>query len=155
MFKIYLKQFIGMTAFTALLSLASSFSHAHEAAATMDADGTVAQFTGYAIVTCSIDDNGVPDNLVVAVEDLSPPVPGLLVSMQIIKDKSNLAANTTDLISGDGNASAPMVVHGGPGSYHILVNKTAAGARTFRVVFHCMTMNDIHTTTDIVVKQFQ
>lgn len=155
MFKSYSKQFIGITAFAALLSLASSFSHAHEAAATMDADGTVAQFTGYAIVTCEDDGNGLPDNLVVAVEDLSPPVPGLLVSMQIIKDKSNLAANTTDPISGDGKPSDPMVVHGGPGSYHILVNKTAAGARSFRVIYHCMTMNGAHTGTGIVVRQFQ
>ena len=130
----------------------ASVSGAHEAGATMDPNGTVASFTGYALVTC-IDDIGVTDRLVASIKDTSPPQDNLLVSLQIIK--GSRAASTTDPVSGDGNFSPEARVQGGSGVYQILVNKTIAGARSFIVSYHCMTASNEHTATEITVKQFE
>ncbi|MDV6341888.1 hypothetical protein R2083_04965 [Nitrosomonas sp. Is35] len=127
-------------------------SGAHEAGATMDPDGTTASFTGYALVTC-IDDVGVTDRLVASIKDTSPPQDKLLVSLQIIK--GYLADSTTDPVSGDGNFSPEAKVQGGGGVYQILVNKTIAGARSFLVSYHCMTADNVHTATEITVRQFE
>ena len=130
----------------------ASVSGAHEAGATMDPDGTTASFTGYALVTC-IDDIGVTDRLVASIKDTSPPQDKLLVSLQIIK--GSRAASTTDPVSGDGNFSPEARVQGGSGVYQILVNKTIAGARSFIVSYHCMTADNVHTATEITVRQFE
>lgn len=136
----------------ALFGLIQS-SHAHDAAATMDSVGNSATFTGYGFVTCFDDGNGSADKLVASVKDLSPPVPGLLVNLQILK--GNRATNVTDPVSGDGIGSPSISVKGGNGVYFIMVNKTAAGARNFSIEYHCMTANDVHTGTDIGVYQFE
>ena len=128
-------------------------SHAHDAAATMDPVGNSATFTGYGFVTCYDDDNGPADKLVASVQDLSPPVPGLLVNLQILK--GNRAASVTDPVSGDGKSSPEITVRGGNGVYQIMVNKTAVGARNFSIQYHCMTANNVHTGTDIGVYQFE
>ena len=128
-------------------------SGAHDAGATMDPNGTVATFTGYALVTCFDDGNGPADNLVASVKDTSPPQDELLVNLQIIKGSQ--AISTTDPVSGDGNFSPEVRVHGGNGVYQLLVNKTKEGARSFVVSYHCMTASNAHTGTDIVVKQFE
>lgn len=131
----------------------TSLCSAHDAGATMDPSGTVAAFTGYALVTCFDDGNGPADHLVASVKDLSPLQDKLLVNLQIIK--GNRAINTTDPVSGDANYSPEVRVHGGNGVYLLLVNKTKAGVRSFAVSYHCMTANNLHTGTDIVVNQFE
>lgn len=131
----------------------AGLSSAHDAGATMDPSGTVAAFTGYALVTCFDDGNGPADHLIASVKDLSPPQDKLLVNLQIIK--GNRAINTTDPVSGDANYSPEVKVHGGNGVYLLLVNKTKAGLRSFAVSYHCMTANNTHTGTDIVVQQFE
>ncbi|UJP08249.1 MAG: hypothetical protein LZF84_03850 [Nitrosomonas sp.] len=131
----------------------ASVSGAHDAGATMDPNGTVATFTGYALVTCFDDGNGPTDNLVASVKDTSLPQDNLLVNLQIIK--GNHAISTTDPVSGDGNFSPEVRVHGGNGVYQLLVNKTKEGARSFVVSYHCMTASNAHTGTDIVVQQFE
>jgi hypothetical protein len=131
----------------------ASVSGAHDAGATMDPNGTVAAFTGYALVTCFDDGNGPADNLVASVKDTSLPQDNLLVNLQIIK--GDYAINTTDPVSGDGNFSPEVRVHGGNGVYQLLVNKTNVGARSFIVTYHCMTAGNVHTGTDILVKQFE
>ena len=131
-----------------MLSYASA-SAAHDAGATMDPNGNVSAFTGYALVTCS----GGSDNLVASIKDTSPPQDNLLVNLQIIK--GNHAINTTDPVSGDGNFSPEVRVHGGDGVYQLLVNKTKEGARSFIISYHCMTISGVHTETDITVRQFE
>lgn len=128
-------------------------SNAHDAGATMDPHGNVAGFTGFALVTCSNDGNGDADHLVASIKDTSPHHDNLLVNLQIIK--GNRAASTTDPVSGDGNFSPEASVHGGNGVYFLLVNKTAEGARSFIVTYHCITASEVHTGTDIVVQQFE
>jgi hypothetical protein len=128
-------------------------SSAHDAGATMDPNGNVANFTGYALVTCFNDGNGDADHLTASIKDSSPQQDNLLVNLQIIKGSH--ANSTTDPVSGDGNSSPAVSVHGGNGVYFLLVNKTAAGARSFLVSYHCMTASEVHTGTDIVVQQFE
>lgn len=128
-------------------------SSAHEAGATMDPNGNVAGFTGYALVTCFNDGNGDADHLTVSIKDTSSPKDKLLVNLQIIK--GNHANSTTDPVSGDSNFSPAVSVRGGNGVYFLLVNKTAAGARSFLVSYHCMTASEVHTGTDITVQQFE
>lgn len=145
-------QRVAAAIFTAITLGYAGISGAHEAGATMDPNGTTASFTGYALVTC-IDDIGVTDYLVASIKDTSPPQDKLLVSLQIIK--GSRAASTTDPVSGDGNFSPEVRVHGGSGVYQVLVNKTIAGARSFIVSYHCMTASNEHTATEITVKQFE
>lgn len=149
--KIFQKAIIAL--FCAVTLSHASVSSAHDAGATMDPNGSVAAFTGYALVTCFDDGNGPADNLVASIKDTSAPQDNLLVNLQIIK--GNHAISTTDPVSGDGNFSPEVRVHGGNGVYQLLVNKTKAGARSFIVSYHCITASNAHTGTDIVVQQFE
>lgn len=128
-------------------------SSAHDAGAIMDPHGNVASFTGYALVTCFNDGNGDADHLIASIKDTSPPQDNLLINLQIIK--GDHAISTTDPVSGDGNFSPSVSVHGGNGVYFLLVNKTGEGARSFLVSYHCVTASEVHTGTDIAVKQFE
>ena len=149
---IFFDKIIRVVFFLTVLGYAGLIS-AHDAGATMDPDGNVASFTGYALVTCFDDGNGSADHLVASVRDTSPPQANLLVNLQIIK--GNSAISTTDFVSGDTNSSPEVSVQGGNGVYLLLVNKTGAGARSFLVSYHCMTANNVHTGTDITVQQFK
>lgn len=126
---------------------------AHSAGGPIDAAGNNASATDLAFVTCYDDGNGAPDHLVISINDSSPAVPGLLVSVQIMKDGKMI--NTTDTISGDGKPSNAVALQGGKGEYYVSVNKTNAGVRNFTIDWHCETANKIHTGTDIGVLQLQ
>ncbi|MER2513519.1 MAG: hypothetical protein ABTQ25_14065 [Nitrosomonas ureae] len=127
--------------------------HAHDAGATMDPEGNIASFTGYAQVTCFNDGNGSAHRLVASVQDISLPQANLFVNLQMIKGIN--AISTTDPVSGDGVPSPEVSIAGGDGAYLLLVNKTGPGPRSFIVSYHCMTINNAHTGTDIRVNQFQ
>ena len=152
MWHMFFDKIVKVISFSALLSYVG-VSSAHDAGATMDPHGNVASFTGYALVTCFNDGNGEADYLSASIKDTSPPQDNLLVNLQIIK--GDHAISTTDPVSGDGNFSPSVSVHGGNGVYFLLVNKTAAGARSFLVSYHCVTASEVHTGTDIAVKQFE
>ena len=126
---------------------------AHNAGATLDARGNLVSATGLAVVTCFDDGSGEPHHLFAQIRDSSPPVDGLLLSLQLLK--GNKAINSTDPISGDADYSPGVSLEGGPGVYHMMVNKTGAGPRTFDVIWHCRTIANIHTGTSIRVLQFQ
>jgi hypothetical protein len=112
-----------------------------------------AQATDMADVICGDDGHGPTAYLLAQVRDDSPPAPGLLVNLQVIK--GNQAANTTDQVSGDAQYSDPIVLQGGDGVYRILVNKTGPGPRAFSLIWHCVTANGDHTGTEIQVRQVQ
>jgi hypothetical protein len=131
---------------------------AHSAEALIDGAGNNASATDLAQVICYDDGNGAPHHLYTQIQDLSGPVPGLLVSTQIFTDKQ--MTSTTDPVSGDAYASNPAILvgsdsGGGVQVYYISVSKTAAGPRTFSITYHCQTANDTHTGTDISVLQVQ
>lgn len=139
-----------------VLLVCSSFStpsFAHTAGAILGADGTNASATALAAVSCFDDGNGAPAGLFAQIIDLSEPIDGLLISLQLYKGLQ--ATNTTDPVSGDADFSEGVQLDGGAGVYQLLVNKTAAGAKRFDVVWHCMTEDHVHTGTDITVRQFQ
>ncbi|MBX9894316.1 MAG: hypothetical protein K2Y09_03935 [Nitrosomonas sp.] len=152
MFHDYLKKALASIIWVVVLGYVRSGS-AHDAGTVMDSSGTVAAFTGYALVTCFDNGNGPADHLLASVKDLSRAQDGLLVNLQIIK--GNRAISTTDPVSGDANFSPEVKIHGGNGTYLLLVNKTKAGARSFAVSYHCITTDNRHTGTDIEVQQFE
>lgn len=125
---------------------------AHSVRATMDAAGNRATFTGLARVTC-LDGSERPAMLIARVRDLSAPVPGLLVNLQLVK--GGTALSITDPVSGDDAYSDYIALPGGPGEYLMMVNKTAAGARSFDLEWHCMSADNVHTETETTVQQFQ
>ena len=139
----------------------AGFALAHDAGATLDPAGNNASATDLAQVFCyddTPDSSQPPDHLYIQIEDLSPPVPGLLLSAQIYKDGN--MTNITDTVSGDGLASAPLVLNGGSALggfkiYYISVSKTKAGARAFNITYHCQSANNTHIGTDISVYQVQ
>lgn len=136
-----------------VLTAYAGVNYAHDAGAVLDPTGTIRNFTGQAAITCFNDDEGRSDRLRVRIRDLSPPVPGLLVNVQIYKQ--NQSNSITDTISGDADWSPVIVLQGGPGTYGILVNKTDAGARQFELEYHCIASDGVtHTGTDISVSQY-
>ncbi|PXW84935.1 hypothetical protein C8R34_12324 [Nitrosomonas sp. Nm84] len=139
----------------------AALSNAHEVGATMDPNGNVAGFTGFALVSCSSEGNIPTDHFVASIKDTSPPQDNLLVNLQIIHvgNGFNHAISTTDPISGDDEFSPPVSVQGGNSSYLLLVNKTGEGARSFIISYHCQSADNppVHTVTseNPVVYQFE
>ena len=139
-----------------LLLASSAFStigFAHSAGAITDADGNNANSTILAAITCEDDGHGEPEGLFAQIKDLSEPVEGLLISIQLYKGLK--ATSDTDTISGDADYSEGIQLDAGPGVYQILVNKTDIGPRRFDIIWHCMTEEHVHTGTDILLRQFQ
>lgn len=117
--------------------------------------GDAAGATDYYQVTCSDDGSGAPGSLSMQVLDASP-VAAPLVSVQT--RKGLLLANSTDATDGDAGLSPIVSVNGGAGVYDVLVDKTAAGAETYTLTFHCVTGPNgtgLHTGTEIVTRQSQ
>lgn len=141
---------------TSSILVAAGFANialGHSGGGTLDPGQSNATATDLAAVTCFDDGNGAPHHLFGQIKDMSQPVPGLLLSFNIYK--GNQMISTTDTVSGDANYSQGIQLNGGPGVYYISATKTAAGARIFDVIWHCVTSNDVHTGTDIAVLQFQ
>jgi hypothetical protein len=72
-------------------------------------------------------------------------VGGLKVSAQLFKD--GMAFNTTDATSGDQVYSPGITFKGGDGSYILTVDKSAAGAAGYAIVYHCESSTGNHTGT--------
>ena len=140
---------IGMMALLA----GASTAQAHSTSDVMDRNANNAHFTGLARVTCFNDGSGNATYLNARVRDTSAPVPGLLVNLQLLK--GGMAISTTDTVSGDASYTNYIALPGGNGVYYIVLNKTAAGARSFDLEWHCTTADGVHTGTDIIVDQFQ
>ncbi len=133
----------------------AGFANADDGGATMDPEGVSATFTGFAIVTCSFKDGIPTDYLTASIRDLSPPVDGLMVNLQLLKIDKGMAVSIADTVSGDSKFSDPIQLRGGNGVYYMMVNKTDVGARTFDISYHCMSDTGLHTDTSIGVLQFQ
>ncbi|MGZ8175000.1 MAG: hypothetical protein ACXW1Z_19995 [Methylobacter sp.] len=144
---------------TALVAVSILFSAgyadvvlAHSGGAVTDAAGNNAGATDLVAVTCSDDGNGTPHHLTSQIKDQSGPVSGLLLSLHL--QKGNQMKTATDSVSGDANYSPEISLNGGPGVYYMSITKTAAGARLFDIIWHCMTSDGQHTGTDIAVLQY-
>ena len=135
-------------------SVYAGIATAHTAGGVIDAAGNNASATDFATVSCFDDGDGAPAYLFIQIEDQSAPVPGLLMTM--LAAKGNQMVSTSDPVSRDSKAGPGVQLRGGDGTYYVAVSKTAAGARTFTVTYHCMTSNNVHTgTEDITALQLQ
>ncbi len=126
---------------------------AHGGGAVMDGAGNKASFTGLVRITCFDDGTGPAHYIMARVRDNSPAQAGLLVNLQVLKGVR--ATSVTDPVSGNADYSPYAVLTAGNGVYQLLLNKTAAGARSFDLEWHCMTVNNDHTGTEIIVDQFE
>lgn len=150
--QLFLQKILVMASFIITTGYASTIS-AHGGGATLDPAGNKATFTALARVTCFDDGHGPADSLVAKIRDNSPAVPGMFVSLQLLKGSK--AISVTDITPGDAQFSQQVSLHAGNGVYYMMANKTIAGTRDFEVEWHCMTANQVHTGTDIVVDQFE
>ncbi len=136
----------------------ASVSSAHDAGATLssisDVDGIIKSVVGLATVDCFDDGSGAADNLIVSIRDNSPPVPGLMVNVQVVSNRGEKVNSITDTVSGDADFSPFIKLQDGKGPYSVIVNKTDVGDREFDLQYHCNTANDAHTGTQITVRQF-
>ncbi len=115
----------------------------------MDAAGNNANATDLGKVTC----DASSQYLYAEIQDQSPPVSGLLLSLHIYK--GNQMVTGTDSVSGDANASPIISLNGGAGYYYISATKTAKGLRSFTVTFQCLTSSYALSGTSIVGLQLQ
>jgi hypothetical protein len=141
------------TLLIAALATGALPAFADSARATLDPAGNRATFTGMARITCFNDGNGNAASLVARIRDNSDSIHGLMVSLQLVKDRA--ALSISDEISGDAAYSDYIALPGGNGEYLMLVNKTAAGPRSFDLEWHCLTATNAHTGTDITLQQFK
>ena len=138
---------------TTAAGLISNSVYAHGGSATMDFEGNSPSFTGLGRITCFDDGNGPAASLIARIRDSSAPVPGLLVNIQLLKGTS--AISVTDSISGDAEYSDYIQLFGGQGTYYVILNKTAVGARDIDLEWHCLTADQDHTGTDIIGDQWE
>jgi hypothetical protein len=141
------------TAVCALLACLAGSATAHEQTGSLGADAAA---TDYYEVTCSDDGSGPPASLIVQVTDTGANGDPL-VSVQA--HKGSQFANTTDPADDDDTTPSPLVfVNGTAGVYEVLVDKSDAGAETYRLSFHCQTGANgggVHTGTSIAIRQNQ
>lgn len=146
----YLKKNVpGFAAGVCLLLGYAAFVHADGGGAVL---GDPRSFTAVAVVSCFDDGNGPAESLTAQIRDNSPIIPGLLLNLHVFK--GNKAVSISDTISGDADYSPFVTLHGGPGAYFVIVSKTDVGERAFDLEWHCNTVDDVHTGTDIAITQF-
>ena len=143
-----LHKFSTSTLTALVLAAVSNSAYTHDInGIPIDAAGNNASATDLAQIVCFDNGNGKTEYLGIQIGDNSPPVPGLIVNVQISKD--NKMTNISDNISADGKPSPFTYLRAGDGVYYVSVNKTAAGLRNFNLTFHCLTNTNEHTGTDI------
>lgn len=149
--KMAIKKLLGVSAFLSAVGLAGA-GFAHEIAGPIDPAGNVSSFTVVAMVTC-FNDNGQTDKLVANIRDMSPAVEGMFVNLTLFKGSK--AISTTDSIPGDNSPSPTITLRGGGGLYFMIINKTRAGTRNVAVDYHCMTADNVHTSTNIQLSTYE
>ncbi len=115
--------------------------------------GSPAQATDHYQVTCFAEDGGpATGHLRMRVRD-NKPKKAPLVSVQIQKGLG--AANSTDPDDANAKYSPWVNNHGGDGVYHVIVDKSSAGAETYTLEYHCVSRTGTHTGTENVQLQNQ
>lgn len=145
--KIVLKKILTTTALL-LTGVYANSLFAHSVGGPIDSAGNNPSATHFGYINCYDNGVGPTNHLFVQIKDLSPPVPGLLLNVQISKGQK--MTNVTDAVSGDDQPSPGAILAGGNGVYNISINKTAAGVRNFDLTYHCQTLGNDHTGTDEV-----
>ncbi len=139
----------------AALLLATTITNAfgHGGNAVFDPEGNSETFTALARITCFDDGTGDAGFLIARIRDNSPPLEGLFLNLQILK--GTRAISISDQTPGDAEYTPYVSVAGGNGVYTLMLNHTRAGAHNFDLEWHCLTPDNLHTGTDILVDQYQ
>ncbi|MCB1670806.1 MAG: hypothetical protein R3F41_06615 [Gammaproteobacteria bacterium] len=135
-----------------VLSLAVPSVYGHGGTAVFDPEGNSDTFTALVRITCFNDGTGDAGYLVARIRDNSLPMEGLYLNMQILKGTQ--AISITDQTPGDADYTPYVLLEGGNGVYTLMLNHTKAGSHTFDLEWHCMTLDNLHTGTDILVDQY-
>lgn len=115
--------------------------------------GSAVGATDMYLVTCEDGEDGsTSEHLYLEVIDYLPKAAPLL-SVQIFK--GGVALNATDPIDGDKVYSPELKFNGGNGGYLVIINKSAAGAEKYGIVYHCESKTGSHTGTTIYPYQNQ
>jgi hypothetical protein len=130
----------------------SNLLYAHGGSAVFDPEGNSDSFIALTRITCFDDGTGNADYLVARIRDTSPPVTGRFLNLQLLK--GTRAISISDITPGDANYSPYIMLSGGNGVYTLMINHTRAGAQNFDLEWHCMTKDNLHTGTDILVDQY-
>ena len=146
---LFLKKVLMTAALLATLIHATSTFAYPNATLLMDPAGNNANATDLGQVNC----DATSTRLYAMIQDLSAPVPGLLLSLHIFSGIQMTTA--TDSVSGDVTPSTIIWIDNGPGPYYISATKTAAGSRLFTVTFQCADSNNTLTGTSVIGIQGQ
>ncbi len=138
-----------------LAGVCAASTHAHEQSGSFTSGAAAA--TDYYQVTCSDDGNGAPDHLSFQVKDLTPNASrvSVLVGKGATCSPKACARNSTDRIDTDAAYSLPASVAQGPGVYLVFVKHTGPGSDAYSLSYHCETVDNLHTGTNITARQQQ
>ncbi len=117
--------------------------------------GAGASATDYYEISCFDDGAGAPGSLEVRIRDSSPGS-APQVSVQVQRGLS--LASVSDEITPDIVPSPFIYSNEGAGVYHVLVDKSGAGAKFYQLTYHCWTGPDgtgVHTGSALVTRQSQ
>lgn len=131
-----------------LISIYTQSAFAHDYSGSL---GTAVGATDVYQVSCYNDSAGAPYKVYIQVRDATAGKS--ILSLQA--SKGFVVRNTTDAVGGNTAYSPYVSIVGGAGPYNVYVNKTIAGARSYRIAYHCMTSDGAHTGTSIAVRQNQ
>jgi len=99
-------------------------------------------------VHCFDDGSGDNDHIAVSVQDLLPNI-GPKISVQVIR--GDAATNTTDAVDGNASHSPEVIVKGGADEFYTLtVNKSGGGSENYLLEYHCISVTNQHTGTELV-----
>jgi len=140
---------------TQLIAIAAAAMSGGVLAHTQDgALSDAAASTDFYQVTCSDDGSGIPASMMAQVQNRGPAA----AAVSVVVQRGIAATATVDAVGGDTVQSPLVYVNGNDGVYNVFVTKSAGGAITYTLSFHCMTGPNgggLHTGTTIVFRQNQ
>jgi hypothetical protein len=129
--------------------------------------GDAEDATDYYLVTCSTDAGGVTGQLEVQVFDPTVTIGGGKISAVVKHENIVSTASDPQRVQWqDGNVCTgisepdteygpPTFVHGGNGTYDVMVHKQKQGPKNYVLQYHCLTDAGIHTGTSLIILQDQ
>jgi hypothetical protein len=129
--------------------------------------GEPADATDYYLVTCSTDAGGVTGKLEVLLFDPTRTQGG--GKMSAVVKHGNIVRTASDpqrvqwqngnvctgISEPDTEYGPPVSVHGGNGTYDVMVHKQKQGPKNYVLQYHCKTNTGIHTGSSLIVIQDQ
>lgn len=123
--------------------------------------------TDYYLVTCSTDAGGVTGQLDVQIYDPTTTQGGGKISAVVkhgnvvgtASDPRRVQWQNGNVCTGinkpDTEAGPPIFVHGGNGTYDVMVHKQKEGPKNYLLTYHCLSTEGTHTGTALITIQDQ